>query len=109
MLKDFLHIFVPMFIVIDPIGIVPIYLGLTASEDAKDRAIIINRAVLVALIITFALVVLVLRSSNLILRIMGRTGVSVLERIMGLLLSGLSVQFVVEGAVRLGLLVSPLA
>lgn len=38
------------------------------------------------------------------LRVLGRTGVSVIERIMGILLAGLSVQFVYDGIVRLGLL-----
>jgi len=45
-----------------------------------------------------------LSASSLILRALGRTGVSVIERIMGLLLSGLSIQFVYEGLVRLGVL-----
>ncbi|MEI6387086.1 MAG: MarC family protein, partial [Spirochaetota bacterium] len=43
-----------------------------------------------------------LSASSLILRALGTTGVSVIERIMGLLLSGLSVQFVYDGLVRLG-------
>ena len=37
------------------------------------------------------------------LRVLGRTGVSVIERIMGIILAGLSVQFVYDGIVRLGL------
>ena len=45
-----------------------------------------------------------LSASSFILRILGKTGVSVIERIMGLLLSGLSIQFVYEGFVRLGVL-----
>ncbi len=45
-----------------------------------------------------------LSASSLILRVLGKTGVSVIERIMGLLLSGLSIQFVYEGLLRLGVL-----
>ena len=45
-----------------------------------------------------------MKSSELLLRALGRTGVSVIERIMGLLLSGLSVQFVYDGLAQLGLL-----
>lgn len=45
-----------------------------------------------------------LSASAFILRALGRTGVSVIERIMGLLLSGLSIQFVYEGLVTLGVL-----
>jgi multiple antibiotic resistance protein len=57
----------------------------------------------IALIITLAAVWLILRSSELILKLLGKTGVSVVERIMGLLLSGLSVQFVYDGMTRLGI------
>jgi multiple antibiotic resistance protein len=42
--------------------------------------------------------------SDYIHRFLGETGISVVERIMGLLLSGLSVQFVYDGIVRLGFL-----
>jgi multiple antibiotic resistance protein len=45
-----------------------------------------------------------LSASSLILRVLGKTGVSVIERIMGLLLSGLSIQFVYDGLVKLGVL-----
>jgi multiple antibiotic resistance protein len=42
--------------------------------------------------------------SSFFLRVLGRTGVSVIERIMGIVLTGLSVQFVYDGLVRLGVL-----
>ena len=42
--------------------------------------------------------------SSFFLRVLGRTGVSVIERIMGIVLTGLSVQFVYDGLVKLGLL-----
>lgn len=58
----------------------------------------------IALMVTLATVWVVLGASNLILKSLGRTGVSVLERIMGLLLSGLSVQFVYNGVIKLGFL-----
>ena len=50
-----------------------------------------------------ALEYLAMRSSGLILRVLGNTGVSVVERMMGLILSGLSIQFVFDGIVKLGL------
>jgi multiple antibiotic resistance protein len=40
-------------------------------------------------------------ASAFLLRVLGRTGVSVIERIMGIVLTGLSVQFVYDGLVRL--------
>lgn len=45
---------------------------------------------------------LAMRSSGLILRLLGKTGVSVVERMMGLVLSGLSIQFVFDGLQKLG-------
>jgi multiple antibiotic resistance protein len=42
--------------------------------------------------------------SSFFLRVLGRTGVSVIERLMGIVLTGLSVQFVYDGLVKLGVL-----
>ncbi len=43
-------------------------------------------------------------ASAFFLRVLGRTGVSVIERLMGIVLTGLSVQFVYDGLLRLGVL-----
>ena len=40
--------------------------------------------------------------STFFLRVLGKTGVSVIEKIMGILLTGLSVQFVYDGLLKLG-------
>jgi multiple antibiotic resistance protein len=45
-----------------------------------------------------------MRLSSAFLRVLGKTGVSVVERIMGILLSGLSVQFVYDGLTKLKIL-----
>ena len=37
--------------------------------------------------------------SSFLLRVLGRTGVSVIERLMGIVLTGLSVQFVYDGLI----------
>ena len=42
--------------------------------------------------------------SAYVLKVLGKTGVSVIERIMGILLSGLSVQFVYDGLSKLRIL-----
>jgi multiple antibiotic resistance protein len=63
---------------------------------------VIMLVVAVALVLVMA--VLSMGASEVILRILGRSGVSVVERIMGLLLSGMSVQFVYDGLGKLGLL-----
>jgi multiple antibiotic resistance protein len=41
--------------------------------------------------------------SSFFLRLLGRTGVSVIERIMGIVLTALSVQFVYDGLLKLGI------
>lgn len=53
--------------------------------------------------VALACAALTMSLSAAFLRVLGRTGVSVIERIMGIVLSGLSVQFVYDGLLRLGL------
>ena len=55
----------------------------------------------IAIIVVLILVYLMLSASDLILKRLGRTGVTVLERIMGMLLSGMAVQFVYDGLLKL--------
>jgi multiple antibiotic resistance protein len=57
-----------------------------------------------ALVISMAAVWIILNLSDVILKVLGKTGVSVIERIIGLLLSGLSIQFIFDGIVKLGFL-----
>lgn len=45
-----------------------------------------------------------MQASTFFLRLLGKTGVSVIERIMGIILTGLSVQFVYDGLLKLGVL-----
>ena len=59
---------------------------------------------LVSIVICLVAMFASLSASSVILRVLGKTGVSVIERIMGLLLSGLSIQFVYEGLLSLGVL-----
>jgi multiple antibiotic resistance protein len=205
MIPQFLQVLFAVFIVVDPLGLVPLYIGLTAGVPAKRKKLIITKAVLIAVIVlalfivlgkwilaalgiqsgsffiaggimlfivslemlfgrptqtkvslretpveedgsvavfplaipmlagpgtittiilftgsgghlrmagmlfaaltaTLAAAWLILRASDFILRILGKTGVSVIERIMGLLLSGLSIQFIYDGILKLGFL-----
>ncbi len=55
-----------------------------------------------AVALTLLTAALAMKLSGVVLRAIGRTGVSVIERIMGLLLSGMAVQFVYDGLVKLG-------
>lgn len=55
---EFLIVFIPMFIVIDPFGVMPIYLVLTKSMNAPDRAKTLKYAIVFGgtLLAAFALV-----------------------------------------------------
>src|SRR5690242_17413396 len=48
LLHDFLSIFIPMFVVMDPAGSLPIYLALTERNAPDDRRRIARRATVVA-------------------------------------------------------------
>ncbi len=65
------------------------------SERAGDLAFSLSLTVMVAIIL--ALAVFAMLGSEFIRRVLRRTGVSVIERIMGILLAGMSVQFVYDG------------
>ena len=66
--------------------------------------LLVMAMLLVAVILTLAAAGFAMKASGIVLKALGRTGVSVIERIMGLLLSGLAVQFVYEGLSKLGML-----
>jgi multiple antibiotic resistance protein len=57
---------------------------------------------IVSVALTLGLAAGAMTLSGWALKILGKTGILVLERIMGLLLAGLSVQFAYEGLLRLG-------
>jgi len=58
----------------------------------------------VSVLLTLGAAAVAMKAASLILRGLGRTGVSVIERIMGLLLSGMSVQFIYDGLIKLGII-----
>jgi multiple antibiotic resistance protein len=54
-------------------------------------------AVIAAIICTLFLAWLVMRASSLILRYIGRTGILVVSRILGIILAALAIQFIFNG------------
>lgn len=73
------------------------------STDAPSY-LTITIMLFLAVILSLTAVALAMFSSKYVLRVLGRTGVSVIERMMGLILSGLAVQFVYDGLLKLGIL-----
>jgi multiple antibiotic resistance protein len=57
-----------------------------------------------AVVISLFAAFVTLRCSTLLLRVLGSTGIFVMEKIMGLILSGFAVQFVYNGLAALGLI-----
>lgn len=74
-------------------------LVLTSDADGRPAYLGALVGVIVALL---ALAYLSLRFSEKILEILGRIGVNVVTRVLGLILAALAVQFVVDGIVDLG-------
>jgi multiple antibiotic resistance protein len=75
---------------------------LYVSEDKSPSFILPVLVGSVALALALAGLTMLL--SSYFLRVLGKTGVSVIERIMGIVLTGLSVQFVYDGLLKLGVL-----
>lgn len=50
----FLSVFIPIFIIIDASGIVPVYISLTERFSEEERKKIVNRSIVVAIIVLFA-------------------------------------------------------
>ena len=94
--------FVTLFVVIDPIGLAPLFVALSQGADAAERRRIALRATAVA----FGLLAVLINAPSLILdgRLLGNTGVIVVTRLLGILLAALAVQFVLDGLREIGLI-----
>ena len=100
----------------DDVSIFPLAVPMLAGPGAittvllyvsEDRLPALVSLVLVGSVaLALAIAALTMGLSAFLLRVLGRTGVSVIERIMGIVLTGLSVQFVYDGLLKLGVLAS---
>jgi multiple antibiotic resistance protein len=90
----------------DDIGLIPMGIPLLAGPGAiaatmvlagkakgVDQRLAVHAAILAVSIITL----LVLRSSTLMARVLGKTGLNVIGRVMGLILAALAIQFILDG------------
>lgn len=92
------------------VAVVPVAVPLLSGPGAMATVMMLSSKaagpvgltmVLVAISLTFAISYLVLRSAALLNRALGRSTMSVFQRVMGLVLGAMSIQSIVEGAVRL--------
>ena len=51
-LEHFLITFIPLFVALDPIGLIPIFLGMAQGTKLERRNLVVNEAIVTALLIT---------------------------------------------------------
>jgi multiple antibiotic resistance protein len=98
-------------VVKEDVALVPLAVPLLAGPGAIATAVVlVTRGgnalssavpVLAAIVLTFVASYLVLRAASLVQRVLKQSGVAVLERVMGLILAAIAVQFVADGAKEL--------
>ena len=87
-----------------PGTIATVLLLVSLSHGDKARLVIVYVAYAIALVITW----LCMRGAGLVLRWIGRTGVSVLTRLLGIILSALAIQFIINGLAQTPLFHRPI-
>lgn len=91
----------------DDVALVPLAMPLLAGPGAiasamvlmaKGETLMMAVPVLAAIVLTFVASYFILRASNLVQRVLKQSGVAILERVMGLILAAIAVQFMADGA-----------
>ncbi len=94
----FVSALVTLFVVVDPLGLVPIFTSLTARLPVPARRRVAIRASLIAVIaVVMAACLIAFLLGTRITKLLGVTGNVVLERLLGVILAALAVQFVIDG------------
>lgn len=90
----------------DDVGLIPLGLPLLSGPGSIATVMVLvgnapdfphRVGVLVAVLAVSVLAFLVLGSASFFAKLLGQTGINVIGRIMGLILSAISIQFVIEG------------
>ncbi|WNG16210.1 MarC family protein [Cystobacter fuscus] len=94
-------------VVKEDVALVPLAMPLLAGPGAIATAVVLmarggNRLVsavpvLLAILITFVTSYFILRAASLVQRVLRQSGVAILERVMGLILAAIAVQFIADG------------
>ncbi len=64
---------------------------------SKGPMIVSGASVLISIVLTFAGSYLILRAAAVVQRVLKHSGVAILERLFGLILAAIAVQFMAEG------------
>ena len=91
----------------EDVALVPLAMPLLAGPGAIATAMVLMARggdellsavpVLLAIVITFVTSYLVLRAAGFVQRVLKQSGVAILERVMGLILAAIAVQFIADG------------
>ena len=90
----------------EDVAIVPLALPLLAGPGAIATVMVLMSrasgvvsvvAVLASIVVTMAASYFLLRGASLVQRFLGQSGVAIFQRVMGLLLAAIAVQFIAEG------------
>jgi multiple antibiotic resistance protein len=90
----------------EDVAIVPLAVPLLAGPGSiatvmvlmsRGKGLVAAVPVLLAVTVTCVASYLILRAASLVLRVLGQSGVSILQRVMGLILAAIAVQFMAEG------------
>jgi multiple antibiotic resistance protein len=81
-----------------PGTIATVLLLVNLSEHSRERLILVYAAFAAALLVTW----LCMRSADMMMRILTKTGVNVLTRLLGIIMAALAVQFILNGLHQAG-------
>ena len=90
----------------DDIAVVPLAIPLLAGPGAIATVMVLMSRgtgvwsaipVLLSVVLTFAASYVILRGATLVQKVLRQTGVAIVERVMGLILAAIAVQFIAEG------------
>lgn len=91
----------------EDVAIVPLAIPLLAGPGAiatvmvlmsRGDGLLSTVAVVLSVLVTMAATYFLLRGASLVQRVLGQSGVAIFQRVMGLLLAAIAVQFIAEGA-----------
>ena len=91
----------------EDVAIVPLAVPLLAGPGAiatvmvlmsHGKGLLAAVPVVVAVLLTCVASYFILRAASLVLRVLGQSGVAILQRVMGLILCAIAVQFIADGA-----------